>query len=321
MTFTLYLGDALDAYPYWDTPDVIVSDGAYGISGFPGDPSKPEGLASWYEPHVVAWSNAATTKTTLWFWNTEIGWANTHPVLAAHGWKYVECCVWDKGAGHVAGRVNSKTMRTLPVTTELCVLYERQPEFDYATSSMRDWMRSEWARTGLPWRETNSACGVKDAATRKYFASDDCWYPPPPERFKLLVDYANKHGAPTNTPYFFNQNSLGIPSPVWERRTWNYPEGWRNVWNRPPLRGDERIKSRPGSGASMHSCQKPLDLMDMTIRASSNPGDVVWEPFGGLGGAAVAAINSGREAFVAEVNADYQPILRQRLHNASHAVV
>jgi len=34
-----YHNDALEVYSRWDSPDVIVSDGAYSVSGFPGDPA------------------------------------------------------------------------------------------------------------------------------------------------------------------------------------------------------------------------------------------------------------------------------------------
>ena len=38
-------GDALDGYTSWPTPATIISDGAYGVGGFPGDPRTPDGLA------------------------------------------------------------------------------------------------------------------------------------------------------------------------------------------------------------------------------------------------------------------------------------
>ena len=60
---------------------MIVSDGGYGILGFEGDTSDHLGLPQWYEPHIKAWSEAATPETTLWFWNSEIGWASVHPIL------------------------------------------------------------------------------------------------------------------------------------------------------------------------------------------------------------------------------------------------
>ena len=42
---TLCLGDSLDHYASWATPQVIVSDGAYGILGFEGDTSNHLGIA------------------------------------------------------------------------------------------------------------------------------------------------------------------------------------------------------------------------------------------------------------------------------------
>ena len=101
---TIALGDALELYKTWPAPVVIVSDGAYGISGFPGDPPTVQGMIDWYRPHIEAWSNAATGETTLWFWNTEIGWATIHPLLSQFGWQYVGCNVWDKGIAHISGK-------------------------------------------------------------------------------------------------------------------------------------------------------------------------------------------------------------------------
>ena len=49
----LFLGDALQLYSQWPSPVVIVSDGAYGVSGFPGDSPTPAGLVEWYRPHVA----------------------------------------------------------------------------------------------------------------------------------------------------------------------------------------------------------------------------------------------------------------------------
>ncbi len=68
-------------YPAWAPPDVIVSDGGYGVLGFEGDTSDHLGLPAWYTPHIKAWAERAKPGTTLWFWNSEIGWAATHPVL------------------------------------------------------------------------------------------------------------------------------------------------------------------------------------------------------------------------------------------------
>ena len=59
----------------------------------------------------------------MWFWNTEIGWAAVHPLLASHGWEYVQAIIWDKGIWHIAGNVNGDTIRGLP--TEICAFYRQ----------------------------------------------------------------------------------------------------------------------------------------------------------------------------------------------------
>ncbi len=115
------LADAATRYASWLPPTTIISDGAYGLGMFPGDPPTPTDLAEWYAPHIAAWAYYSLPETTLWFWCNEIGWANVHPILAEHGWQYRALHVWDKGIGHIAGNVNSKTIRRFPVVSEVCV--------------------------------------------------------------------------------------------------------------------------------------------------------------------------------------------------------
>ena len=95
---TIYNQDASLVYQDWPTPDVIVSDGGYGVSGFKGDAREPAELKAWYLGHIQSWSRSSRPGTTLWFWNTEIGWAIVHPVLDEHGWEYVGCNIWNKRA-------------------------------------------------------------------------------------------------------------------------------------------------------------------------------------------------------------------------------
>jgi hypothetical protein len=193
----IYNGDALDVYHKWETPTTIVSDGAYGVGGFHGDPRTPEELPDWYRPHIEAWGKHATLATSLWFWNTEVGWASVHPELVKAGWQFEFLNTWNKGIGQVAGNVNSKTIRRFPVVTEVCVYYSRIPQLPVEPGSdhivhMKKWLRDEWKRSGLPARLANEACGVKDAATRKYFDQGWLWYWPPVEVMMKLVAYANE---------------------------------------------------------------------------------------------------------------------------------
>jgi len=296
-------GDSSQICAQWPAPACIVSDGGYGVLGFEGDTSDHLDLPRWYEPHVEAWSRRATPQTTLWFWNSEIGWAAVHPVLEKHGWRYVSANIWSKGKAHIAGNVNTARIRRFPVVTEICVQYVFEARADGLP--LREWLIREWRRTGLTMRAANKACGVADAAVRKYLDPGHLWYFPPPEMFERLQAYANEHGAESGRPYFSLDGNIPADARQWAkmRAKFHCPFAVTNLWERPALRGPER-QVVPG-GRAVHLNQKPLDLMTRIIEASTDAGDAVWEPFGGLFSASIAAARLGRRGFGSEVDPTY----------------
>ena len=317
----IHFGRAEDHYAGWPTPTCVIADGPYGVDGFPGDERTPATLAEWYEPHVKAWSEHATPGTTLWFWNTEIGWATVHPLLQAHDWEYRCCNTWDKGLGHIAGNANTRTLRKFPVVTEVCVHYVKAARFHVAgaTLTMQQWLRHEWQRAGLPLRLANDACGVLNAATRKYLTADHLWYYPPPEMFRKLVAYANANGATAGRPYFSADGKAPLTGRQWARLRAKFKcaVGITNVWRAPQVAGAERIQGvRTGMKykfRSLHGSQKPLKLIDRIVRASTDKGDTVWEPFGGLCPGAVICHATGRSYRGAETNAEFYAAAVERL--------
>jgi hypothetical protein len=312
---TLTFGSASECYTDWQAPTIIISDGPYGLGKFPGEPTTVKPLAEWYAPHVAAWAKAARPDTTLWFWNSEIGWATVHPILEAHGWEYQECCIWDKGIAHVAGNCNSKTIRGTPVVTEVAVRYTRKvqlPTADGSSLSIKEWVRAEWQRSGLPMNRANEACEVKNAATRKYLTQCHLWYFPPAEAMVKMAQYCKKHGNATNRPYFSLDGKAPLTAEQWDRMRakWNHTHGVSNVWASPAVHGAERFKAASGY---LHANQKPLALMEFQIAAASDVGDVVWEPFGGLCSASVGALRNDRVFHAAEINPEYYDAACMRL--------
>jgi len=302
---TLYNQDVSNLYKEWPNPDVIVSDGGYGVSGFKGDAKEPSELRDWYRHHIQSWSLYSRPGTTLWFWNTEIGWATVHPILHEYGWDYVGCNIWNKGIQHIAGNCNLPTLKGFPIVTEACVQYVRRAEFSVEGKilTLKEWLRYEWERTKLPLYKANKACGVANAATRKYFTKDHLWYAPPPEIFARLVAYANEYGAPEGRPYFSFDGLRPATQDEYTKlfATFEGKYGITNIWEHPPLHNGERVKL-PGSTKYAHLNQKPLSLIGLIIQVSSKPGDVIWEPFGGLCTAGIVAHLTGRIAFCAEVD-------------------
>ncbi len=304
----IFHANALDCYERWPRPQCIIADGPYGLGKFPGEPVTADALPEAYAPHIAAWSKAALPSTTLWFWNREIGWAKVHPLLEAHGWVFEETVVWDKGVAHVAGNCNSKTIRGLPVVTEVAVRYTRKVELPteaFGALPLKQWLRYEWLRSGLPLSDSNPACGVKNAATRKYLTQCHLWYFPPGEAVVAMARWCKQKGRPTEHPYFSLDRVHEITADAWEglRAKWHHEHGLTNVWSVSALRDDERVRN--GDGVFLHANQKPLSFMERMIRATTDEGDVVWEPFGGLCSASVAASLLRRQAYAAELLEDY----------------
>lgn len=71
-----------------------------------------------------------------------------------------------------------------------------------------------------------------------------------------------------------------------------------------------RYPTRPGK---LHPTQKPVELMERLIQASTNPGDTVLDPFMGSGTTAVACIRTGRNFIGFELDEQYHAIAQRRI--------
>ena len=168
--------------------------------------------------------------------------------------------------------------------------------------------RVDTHRAPLPWRRGRS----EERGYPKYLTADHLWYSPPADAFERLSEYANRHGDPRGAPYYSADGRSPIRRDEWDsmRAKFHCEYGVTNVWREPPVNGGERLKA---DGRVVHINQKPLRLLEICIRASSDEGDVVWEPFGGLCSVAVAAHRLGRQWYGAEISDKFYAAARRRL--------
>ena len=133
--------------------------------------------------------------------------------------------------------------------------------------------------------------------------------------FGKLQAYANKHGKPDGRPYFSADGINPLTAKDWDnyRAKFSCPYGFTNVWERKALRGKERFKVNGANGKAVHLNQKPLDLLSNIIKATTDEGDVIWEPFGGLFSASIAARRLGRYSYGAEIDPTYFQYACERL--------
>ena len=80
----------------------------------------------------------------------------------------------------------------------------------------------------------------------------------------------------------------------------------KSVWRFPAAGRDEKRLGR-------HPTQKPVALIDRCIRASTNPGDIVLDPFAGTAATGVAALMNGRRFLGIEQDPSYVDIGMKRL--------
>ena len=85
----------------------------------------------------------------------------------------------------------------------------------------------------------------------------------------------------------------------------------RSDWNLPICSGNERLKDEKGEKA--HSTQKPEALLHRVLLASTNPGDVVLDPFFGSGTTGAMAKRLRRNFIGIDRDGDYIRHARRRI--------
>jgi len=85
----------------------------------------------------------------------------------------------------------------------------------------------------------------------------------------------------------------------------------RSDWLLPICTGHERIKNAQGNKA--HPTQKPESLLHRALLATTNPGDVVLDPFFGTGTTGAVAKMLGRDFIGIERDATYRAVAAKRI--------
>lgn len=115
--------------------------------------------------------------------------------------------------------------------------------------------------------------------------------------------------------YFFNHHVM---------KQFNNEKQLGSVWTIPVCGGEERLKD--ASGKKLHPTQKPEELLRRIIVASSRPGDLVLDPFVGVGTTAAVAKQLHRHWIGIEREATYLRAARDRVEatvpfDASHPLL
>ncbi|WP_136683368.1 site-specific DNA-methyltransferase [Falsirhodobacter xinxiangensis] len=105
-----------------------------------------------------------------------------------------------------------------------------------------------------------------------------------------------------NSKYTFNYEAM---------KALNEGTQMRSDWTLPICTGHERLKDANGDKA--HPTQKPESLLHRVLLATTNPGDVVLDPFFGTGTTGAVAKMLGRHFIGIEREEEYREIAAQRI--------
>lgn len=104
-----------------------------------------------------------------------------------------------------------------------------------------------------------------------------------------------------------------VPDDTWILRPQDLPDSFtpqEDTWYVPRVCGT--FKERAG----WHGCQMPEQLLGRIVRACSQPGEVVFDPFGGSGTTLTVAKKLGRQWLGFELSAEYAQQIEARLQAA-----
>ena len=196
-----------------------------------------------------------------------------------------------KGLRAIAGRTSDK-LRMFPTASEYLLYYVKQDEyFDTPFSRIMKQKMKELNLTQLDIsrlelsKNGNITGWVHNKLKGIQIPTENQW-----DKICGLFGIENKYNELVEQ---YNK----------ERYIFNLPTGITDVWDFVP------DKVRYG-----HKTQKPKDITDRIIKASSNESDLIYIPFAGSGSEVISCINNNRNYIATETNKEYiDNIIKKRI--------
>jgi len=143
----------------------------------------------------------------------------------------------------------------------------------------------------LGWFILNDVIWIKSNPTPNFAGVRFC------AATETLIWATKKQGA----KYTFNYHDM---------KAFNEGKQMRSDWYIPVCRGKERLKV---GGKTAHPTQKPEALLELVILSTSNPGDVILDPFFGTGTTGVVSERLGRHWIGIDNSREYVDLAVKRI--------
>ncbi len=208
------------------------------------------------------------------------------PHLKKFGLELRQQIIIDKGMRSVSGRA-TKNYKIFPNTTESCLLIIKDNK-----KWIKPFLLNKKEELGYSSKQINEMLGVKSNGGGMwsiYTGKNICEQMPTKNYWAKLQKVLN---------FDLSYEKLA--------QTFNPQIGYTDVWTDIDFYKEERF----------HPTQKPLKLIERLIKASSNEGDFVLDPFIGSGATGLACVNLERNFIGHELDKSYYDIARQRIKDA-----
>ena len=210
------------------------------------------------------------------------------PTLNEIGFDLRQQIIIHKGMKAVAGRATKKYKMFPNVTESILFLTKKNINFS------RGFLKNRQKILGISSKDINERLGVKSNGGGMwsiYTGKNVCEQFPTKELWLKLQDILE-----------FNLAYEKIA------QTFNPEQGITDVWNDIDFYKEKRY----------HPTQKPLQLLERLIRASSNANDIVLDPFGGSGSTLFACNKLNRNCSIIEIDDNYITKIKERNNDIYH---
>jgi len=244
----------------------------------------------WLESAAVEFGRVLKPTGSLYCFAAPKMAAKVEVMLEKH-FEILNQIVWEKPEGTGAFKYGAENLRRFVQKSERIVFCEQKKAFDsdsFPHEKLYLYMEGERAKSGASKRDVNVALGFRESggmAGRKYFSRTEFCLPTP-ERYEALqkaypgcyrrpfADLKEEYEAARKRVALGPKRHFALTPEIQHSDVWNF--------------------AGVGHRARSHPCEKPEGLLRHIISVSTEPGDVVLDPFAGSGAALAAARSLGR---------------------------
>ncbi len=213
-----------------------------------------------------------------------------YPIISELGFSFRQELIISKGIKSLGGRA-TRGYKMFPNVTESLWFFVRDSK-----PFIKKFLKERQQAMGLTSLEINTKLGVK-------INGGGVW--------SLYTGNNILAQVPTKEMWERLQEVLKFDFPYTEiGQTFNIEMGITDVWSDIDFYEEKRF----------HPTQKPIKLIERIIKASSDPGMVVLDPFLGAGSTALACKNLGRNYIGIEKDPGYVSMAKERVENMSRVL-